>query len=66
MKRDPTLKKRHKLALLALVLQAGVYPSVVIPCGMTYGVYCLIKGPTMRDRGSQPARAKRCRLARHR
>jgi hypothetical protein len=43
-------EKRHKTALVILVVMAGVYPSVVIPCGIAYGAYCLVAGPTMRDR----------------
>ena len=36
---------RHKLALVVLVLQAALYPSVVIPCGVAYGLYTVIAGP---------------------
>lgn len=39
------LEQRHKLALAILVLQAAFYPSVVIPCGLAYGVYTVVKGP---------------------
>jgi hypothetical protein len=39
------LQGRHRLALASLVLQAAVYPSVVIPCGITYGIDCLVRGP---------------------
>jgi len=44
------MQRRHRLALGVLVLQAGIYPSIVIPCGLTYGAYCVLSGPTMRDR----------------
>lgn len=43
------VSRRHWLALVTLLLQVGIYPSVVIPCGITYSGYCLFKGP-MRDR----------------
>jgi hypothetical protein len=43
------LLERHRACLLVLVLQAAIYPSIVIPCGITYGAYCVIKGP-WRDR----------------
>ena len=43
------LAERHRVVLGVLVLQAALYPSVVVPCGLTYGVYCLVKGP-MRER----------------
>jgi hypothetical protein len=43
------MEGRHRLVLAILVVQAGVYPSVVIPCGICYGVYVVVKGP-MRDR----------------
>ena len=36
---------RHKLTLVVLVLQAALYPSVVIPCGLAYGVYTVVAGP---------------------
>jgi hypothetical protein len=39
------LEQRHRLALFILVLQAAFYPSVVIPCGLAYGVYTVVKGP---------------------
>jgi hypothetical protein len=39
------LRGRHHLALVSLVLQAAIYPSVVIPCGITYGIDCLVRGP---------------------
>lgn len=32
------LNRRHRLALLLLVIAAGVYPSVVVPCGLALGV----------------------------
>jgi hypothetical protein len=44
------LKGRHRACLAMLVLQAALYPSVVIPCGITYGVYVLVKGPTWKER----------------
>lgn len=39
------IERRHKLVLALLVVQAAVYPSVVIPCGLAYGGFCLVKGP---------------------
>ena len=47
------MQRRHNLVLLMLVLQAATYPSVVIPCGIFYGLYCVIAGP-------MPARLRRC------
>jgi hypothetical protein len=47
------LAQRHALVLAVLVVQAALYPSVVVPCGLTYGVYCLVKGP-------MKARLRRC------
>ncbi len=44
------MKRNHPLALLTLVVQAAIYPSVVIPCGLTYGAYCVLAGPNMRTR----------------
>ncbi|MDP2341923.1 MAG: hypothetical protein Q8O67_13275 [Deltaproteobacteria bacterium] len=44
------MEQRHRLALVLLVLQAGIYPSIVIPCGIAYGAYCVLAGPTMRVR----------------
>ena len=44
------MHKRHKTTLAVLVLQAGLYPSVVIPCGIAYGVYCIFVGDTMAAR----------------
>ena len=35
----------HRLVLVVLVVQAALYPSVVIPCGFAYGVYTVVKGP---------------------
>jgi hypothetical protein len=43
------MERRHKLVLFSLLCEAATYPSVVIPCGITYGVYCLIAGP-MKER----------------
>lgn len=40
---------RHRLVLAVLVLQAALYPSVVVPSALTYGAYCVIRGP-MRER----------------
>lgn len=40
---------KHRLVLAILVLQAALYPSVVIPCGLAYGLYTVLAGP-MRDR----------------
>ena len=39
------LRGKHRLALGSLVAQAAVYPAVVIPCGITYGIDCLLRGP---------------------
>jgi hypothetical protein len=39
------LTGRHRLALGVLVFQAAFYPSVVIPCGIAYGLYTVVKGP---------------------
>lgn len=36
---------RHRIALGLLVLQAALYPSVVIPCGIAYGTYTVVAGP---------------------
>lgn len=36
---------RHRLALGVLVFQAAFYPSVVIPCGIAYGLYTVVAGP---------------------
>ena len=47
------MERRHHLVLLMLVLQAATYPSVVIPCGIFYGLYCVIAGP-------MPDRLRRC------
>lgn len=44
------LYERHRLCLAILVLQAALYPSVVVCCGLTYGAYCVLRGPTMKDR----------------
>jgi hypothetical protein len=35
----------HRLVLVILVVQAALYPSVVLPCGLVYGVYVVVKGP---------------------
>ncbi|HEY1097385.1 MAG TPA: hypothetical protein VGF99_00600, partial [Myxococcota bacterium] len=47
------MERRHNLVLLILVMQAATYPSVVIPCGIFYGLYCVIAGP-------MPERLRRC------
>ncbi len=47
------LAGRHRAVLGLLVLQAALYPSVVMPCGIAYGAYVVVKGP-MR------ARLRRC------
>jgi hypothetical protein len=39
------LSGRHRLALAVLVFQAALYPSVVIPCGIAYGIYTVVAGP---------------------
>jgi len=39
------LSGRHRLALGVLVFQAAFYPSVVIPCGIAYGLYTVVAGP---------------------
>ncbi len=44
------LSGRHRTTLAVLVLQAALYPSVVIPCGLTYGAYTVLAGPTMKRR----------------
>lgn len=43
------MARKHMLTLGVLVLQAALYPSVVIPCGLAYGAYTVIAGP-MRKR----------------
>lgn len=43
----------HRAVLVVLVLQAALYPSVVIACGLAYGAYCVLAGP-------MNARIKRC------
>lgn len=35
----------HRLVLVILVVQAALYPSVVIPCGICYGLYTVVAGP---------------------
>ncbi len=44
------LEKRHLLCLFVLVLSAGLYPVIAMACGLTYGAYTVLAGPTMRDR----------------
>lgn len=39
------MERRHRVALAALVLQAGIYPSIVIPCGLLYGTFVVLQGP---------------------
>lgn len=39
------LEGRHRLCLILLVVQAALYPSVVVACGITYGVYVVLRGP---------------------
>ncbi len=39
------LRRRHKLTLGILVLQAAFYPSVVMPCGFAYGIFVCVAGP---------------------
>lgn len=46
---DSLLAQRHRRTLVILVIQAGLYPSVVLPCGFAYGLYVVVRGP-MRDR----------------
>ncbi len=41
---------RHRACLGILVFQAAFYPSVVIPCGLVYGAYVVLAGPTMKQR----------------
>jgi hypothetical protein len=36
---------KHRLTLAVLVFQAAFYPSVVIPCGIAYGLYTVVAGP---------------------
>ena len=38
-------ERRHYACLFVLVLQAAFYPSVVIPCGIAYGLYVVVAGP---------------------
>jgi hypothetical protein len=40
---------RHRLVLLVLVLQAGLYPSAVIPCGLAYGAYHFVRAIVTRE-----------------
>jgi hypothetical protein len=42
---DLWLQRKHTWVLVVLVVQAALYPSVVIPCGIAYGVYVVVKGP---------------------
>ncbi|HEY4222273.1 MAG TPA: hypothetical protein VGO62_13045, partial [Myxococcota bacterium] len=42
-------ERRHRTALVILVAQAAIYPSLAIPCGIAYGSFCVVMGP-MRDR----------------
>jgi hypothetical protein len=39
------LERRHLATLAVLVFQAAFYPSVVMPCGIAYGVYVVAAGP---------------------
>lgn len=32
----------HRAVLLVLILQAALYPSVVVACGLAYGTYCVL------------------------
>jgi hypothetical protein len=39
---DAWLARRHWRALLLLVLMAGLYPSVLPPCGLAYGTFTVL------------------------
>ena len=36
------LRARHRLVLLVLILEAAIYPSVVVPCGLAYGAWSVL------------------------
>jgi hypothetical protein len=44
------LARKHVLVLAILVVQAALYPSVVVPCGFAYGLFTVVAGPTIRER----------------
>lgn len=36
------IRGRHRAVLGVLIMQAALYPSVVIPCGLAYGIRCIL------------------------